>query len=152
MIIEPARLEYLRKLCDEASPGPWSFEQTPQFRCKQSITDGDGDNVVVGWWQDDGDTDGGLAIELEDVDFILNARQAMPVLIDELERVTAERDAMLANPWVQVVQQREAALTRVAKLEGLLSKAAKWLVVNVPRNSDLWRLRDDIAYALSVKS
>lgn len=72
----PERLAEIRKRADAASPGPWTW-----------ILDGsiseiwDADDCVVA------DTDGHRSPD-DDADFIAHAREDIPALLDEVERLT----------------------------------------------------------------
>ncbi len=95
MPTESLDLVALQALCDAASDGPWAYEEhevTPQFRHHSSIGGADGE-VVGAFWDDDGDSYGGLCVEPEDAAFITAAREALPVLIAEVRLLRAEARA-----------------------------------------------------------
>lgn len=131
----PERLAELRRLADAATPGPWAWEATSQQDNSWCVgtTDPphegevvtDDDTVVVDWVAESGNAE-----RLADAAFLAASRTAVPDLLDEVERLRAERDGYLTNAaaWSKSWQEAEAEKGRLrAALESYerVAKAAK---------------------------
>jgi len=82
----PERIAELRKLCEEATKGPWFVESLSNniIYCQKG-------NYIAQTWprlKKDGSTD--YLSVIYDTKFIAAARTALPELLDEVERLIAE--------------------------------------------------------------
>lgn len=86
----------LRALCDLATPGPWFVREEP---------DAEGMAII-----EDGRTNGLCPIHTEqhDAPFIVAARAALPALLDEIERLTLERDRFDGAAQVNALAAEQA--------------------------------------------
>jgi hypothetical protein len=85
-------LKALRALCDQATPGPWTptkgylEAQAGQYADDVSVLeDPTGDAVIEHVYYDGHHT----IVRPQDVEFIASARTALPVALDEIERLRA---------------------------------------------------------------
>ncbi len=77
-------LEQLKKLCDEAAAGPWRQKEVLDY---SEIYDSNS-------WGKNLNPLALVGTNTADADFITAARTALPELVAELEKVTAERDEL----------------------------------------------------------
>lgn len=82
------QLKAIRERCEAATAGPWNELQLPdtsgatvnaiinQFADVVGVTSCNDPNVIADWWFND-----------YDIEFITHARQDMPDLLDEVERL-----------------------------------------------------------------
>ncbi len=78
MTTTPPDPDAIRARCEAATPAPWEAD----------------DNDI---WTADGDRFIGSPPRIADAEFIAHARTEIPALLDEIERQTAERDALAAK-------------------------------------------------------
>jgi hypothetical protein len=125
----PEREKELRELCEKATPGDWSMWQSP-----------DGPTVKIVWRNKENlrcTTFFGPFREADDARFVAAARTAIPELLDEIERLTVDRDAAISRAEKaaseqrqsdakidDVCQQRDAAVAENARLREALAPSA----------------------------
>ena len=81
MELTSAELEKIRKRCDAATPGPWrSFVEGRDHTSGNSF-------IMTGVGDARGDDIELFGATVADQDFIANARQDIPRLLDEIERL-----------------------------------------------------------------
>jgi len=80
-MLDKSFLEGLKKLCDDATPGPWNYDGC-------SLTNWHDRTFEMEWIPNGVDSEGGTinANRTIDGEFIAAARTAMPMLIAEVER------------------------------------------------------------------
>lgn len=123
-------LKKLKELCENATPGPWKGDEFEMLAPKApTLIPG---NVKIVWAEDH-------PMNEWDADFIAAAREALPKLIEEVERLKEENkdleesyheasDVFKRNMGEQnlkkraeVEKERDRALRRVEKLEKVLT-------------------------------
>ena len=119
--VTPEYLAELKRLCDEATPGPWVKDGewvVPEGFDNDAWVTGDEDcpMPVVGMWIHDNE----LLITGKDARFIAAARTAIPALIQHVERLERENDE-LAEDYQDLGRVMNEALLnaerRIAELE-----------------------------------
>ena len=79
--LSPKKLEEIKKRCDAASPGPWkSYIEGRDHEAGSNF-------IMVGKGRGRKDDIELVGAKIEDQDFIANARQDIPLLIEEIERL-----------------------------------------------------------------
>lgn len=100
------KLEDLKKLCDEATPGPWGSRMNPWTY--RGTVDAKGEHVAS-------------TTRFEDGDFMAAAREALPKLIAVAEAADAMREELLdahdADPYIVKAASIAAFDTALAALE-----------------------------------
>lgn len=87
----------LRRLCDEASPGPWRYGVGP-YGWDEGVITGEGEVIITNSGH------GGTSIKSEDAAFITAARGALPQLLADLE--AAEKRAVQAESEAKGYKQQ----------------------------------------------
>lgn len=85
----------LRKLADAATPGPWSNDTHLGLKSEGIIEGPGGGAVAMAFPFANVNTvarNGGRLFNFADADFIVAARNALPALLDELDRLREERE------------------------------------------------------------
>lgn len=124
------RLLEIRARLAQASPGPWevSPRATP-YGSVDAITDSDEQIVVTSWCSvnDDGSCDEGLAGRFDDISFCAASREDVPFLLEEIERLAAERNEA-QNAVAAVIRRAEHNMEALRKLAaGLFHEAFEYL-------------------------
>lgn len=107
------RLGAIRKLCEEAMPGPWVSEDTP----------GGFEHELHLWSRPDGPDSGGWVALVESEEnrlFLIAARTDIPWLLDVLDTLQQENQALKARAKTQD-RQLDRFEKRVACLEAPLT-------------------------------
>jgi len=115
-------LDEIKARCDAATPGPWVEERDEDSL--QAIVSGEED--VIGAWCDPGGGDFGPAISDEDASFIAHAREDIPALLAEVERL--RKRVEWAEGHMRAAQEQAGGLfdrardadARVAELEAAM--------------------------------
>lgn len=96
---DAARLADWRALAEAATPGPWAWRVTEDRHWAEVTPPPD-------------DRDGPVARSLADDDaaFIAAARDAVPALLDEVERLRAERDRAVRDALDEAARRIEALM------------------------------------------
>ena len=90
-MITPSRIAELRKLADEATPGPWSWvpaEDDDLYDWLSAPTD------ELMMHSIDSDEGSWIAVEERNALFIAACREAVPALLDEIERLQTENEEL----------------------------------------------------------
>lgn len=88
-------IEELKALCDAATDGEWGFiREKPRWGLRQ---EGEDTHYEIASFAGDEPDEICYVFSGSDCDFISAARTAIPDLIAELERVTAERDRLAGH-------------------------------------------------------
>lgn len=85
------RLKEIRERCDKATPGPWDTKKDGTIYSKADEV-----NPIIAeteYYYDDDSAQ--LCINTDDEEFILHARQDVSFLLDLVERLQNERDAVM---------------------------------------------------------
>jgi predicted RNase H-like nuclease (RuvC/YqgF family) len=109
MKLTQEELEAIRKRAEAATPGPWGKE----FRYGISIITNYGFNVI--------DEDGGVT-KYPDAEFIAHARQDVPKLLAEIERLQKE-NRLLESFFEESDRNKERYASEVERLNAELEKA-----------------------------
>lgn len=102
-MITEKRLKKIKEMCDKATPGNWKYEShdCSKLHCDYIYSDANvTDRIVIKAVPDYINDDGYLRIDLNDLEFIINARNDIPNLLEELERLQSEisiRDNTIMN-------------------------------------------------------
>ena len=79
-MISDKELAEIRKRAEAATPGPWkAFVEDRDFQSGSSFIQTQGEDIEL------------IGATEEDYDFIANARQDIPKLLDEIERLKGKR-------------------------------------------------------------
>jgi hypothetical protein len=88
MSLDPKQFEEWKRLAEEATPGPWehdgdalSWDEEQGYASEHVVTS------VGEWRQQSPDTGAAMAQQARDAHFIAAAREAVPALIAEVERL-----------------------------------------------------------------
>jgi len=89
------RLRKIRERCNAATPGPWAMVHSECFPDRQADVVSKAEGLKAGerWIADKSPFDKKSGISLVNADFIANARQDVPWLLDEVERLRRELSA-----------------------------------------------------------
>lgn len=103
--LTPERRAELKRLCEQATPGPWEVTDESCARCRKENTH---EYAIYAIPQGNHDQ----FIRKEDADFIAAARTALPSLLEEVERLERERDrhAEHARSLAAAAESAESAL------------------------------------------
>lgn len=102
-MLNEKRLKEIKEMCDKATPGNWKYElnDCSKLHCDYIYSDANvTDRIVIKAVPDYINDDGYLRIDLNDLEFIINARNDIPNLLEELERLQSEisiRDNTIMN-------------------------------------------------------
>ena len=113
MTIDQAKLDRLKAFSVSATPGPWVFQPQagkPGHGFLAQVFKGYGDEgsiVSVEATEDEGEATANAA-------FICAAREAIPALIGEIERLTRERDEQCALVAKYIIERDNAREDRQA--------------------------------------
>jgi hypothetical protein len=164
---EMSRIDEIRKRCEAATPGPWTFEASEgdcgfSGKCPRSLIYCDDKcpacehwEVYKGAWPN-----GPEMIECgdyafftdEDAALIAHARDDIPALLDEIARLTAERDAAymdgVKKAIYEIMKEADVYGSNVIRKsgdadDGMCAQAAKLLTAE----RDEWRRRAEVAEA-----
>lgn len=159
--LTPEEIAAMRARCGAATEGPWVWRDRYDFgehvEHRQQGLDARCDNITEGrislvsgtaastvavleeWaaWADDS----GLTVERVDADFIAHARTDLPRALDEIDALTAERDAAVARGEALAEALRRAARAMAAEADS--DEAC-----DLPIQAHQWR--DEVAAIESV--
>ena len=82
-------LDYLKRLCKEATPPPWTYDRNFELHCDTAKTHDNTDLMEI-TYNEYGEGGWPGMSHRSDATFIAESRQAIPALIQEIERLKAQ--------------------------------------------------------------